>query len=827
MSHQAVHRFRHLQFCLTAVVSLTCGSAIAAGADQTVTGDQLTQQLDHQNGEFGQLLTKYCFECHGDGFDEGGVLLDEDLTWEDIQNNAPLWQTAKAVIEDQYMPPPNAWHGQPTSDERDAMTRYIDQVLDFVDCSGPADPGRVTIHRLNRTEYLNTVRDLMGVDLSQQLLEVLPRDEVGYGFDNIADVLTVSPLLMEKYLAAAEMIVNAAIDGREPIVEKRIDVSPASMTLSGSANVYLETVSFYSRGRIAKTFGLNHLEHRTESYQLLIDAYGDQAGDDPAKMAVWVATEWNEDQKNNSQQGWALRRVAVVEVPNDGQSSKQYTVDLQLPAGDVRLAVGFINDFYRPKTLDQSALDRNLYIETFSLIGPINPQRRDRRESHELLIPSITEQQLLTESTIDEHDEMARRVIASFLERAFRRPIQANELDRYVNLYHQQVALSESTMAPVEALKTVLTAALVSPHFLYRMVQHPEPDNPDRIVRLQDHELASRLSYFLWSTMPDEELLAADLSTNEAVWGHADAMLRDGRAEAFVRNFVGQWLKLRNLEDHVPDAALYPDFDEALKWAMQREAELFLADLVSRNGSILSLIDADYTFVNARLAKHYGLATTGLGNELQRVEFKSPTSTESTLANFRGGGVVTMAGVLTVSSHATRTSPVLRGAYVLDQLLGMPPPPPPPDAGVLPEAEAHGGASLRDRLALHRAAPGCASCHNRLDPLGFALEHYDATGAWRDTEGEFTIDATGQLPGGEPFEGAAGLRDVLLKEKRAFTENFIEKMMIFALGRGLERYDQCTVQAIADRAERDDYAIRSIIEGIVTSPAFVSHRGRE
>lgn len=579
------------------------------------------------------FLKTYCIHCHGGEAPEAKLSLDKYLESSKIQTDIQVWEKVLRMVAARQMPP--ADEPQPSEAEFLTAQAAIHAELERFDCSSERHPGRVTIRRLNRAEYNITIRDLTGV--SFRPADDFPADDVGEGFDNIADVLTLPPVLLEKYLAAAEAILNEAFARPE------------------------------------------------------------------------------------------LRRRLLPHVPK----------------------------------------------------------------------------------TDDERREMSQRNIVHFASRAFRRPLTEAETARLFELRRQARA---SGLTEDEILKFVFSAVLTSPHFLFRIEQDPSPDDEDGIRPLNDYELASRLSYFLWSSMPDETLFElarrGELHQPEVLESQARRMLQDPKAQALVDNFAGQWLQLRDVAKITPDPERFPAFDETLRAAMLRETQLFFEAVIREDRSILEFLTADFTYVNGRLAQHYGIRGVE-GDEFRRVPLPEGRR-----------GVLTQASILTLTSNPTRTSPVKRGKWILENILGEPPPPPPANVPELKDEEELLG-TLRERMEQHRSNPACAVCHQQMDTVGFGLEHFDAIGAWRERDGRFAIDASGELPGSIPFRDAAELMEKLAEQKKdAFCRCLTEKMLTYALGRGLVSYDRCAVREILRRLEAEQYRLSALVVGIVLSDPF-------
>jgi hypothetical protein len=491
-----------------------------------------------------------------------------------------------------------------------------------------------------------------------------------------------------------------------------------------------------------------------------------------------------------------VRRFEVRAVESDPQIYEGW---LKTPGGRHAFSVVFENDYYVPD--GPQAGDRNLVIDNLEVMGPYPA-------SFEKIIPR--------EHTPEDKMSLAREIVVDVMSRAFRRPATPGEVNRVLGLVALADAEGENFNA---AIGLALQAILVSPHFLFRVEPDPQPNDPSVVRALNDYELATRLSYFLWSSMPDDELFAQArlglLYQGDNLERQARRMLADPKSQALVENFAGQWLQLRNLVNVAPDKQRYPEFDEALRRSMRRETELFFAAIVREDRSVLDFIDGDFTFLNERLARHYGIAGVQ-GEEFRRIEVDPQ----------QRGGVLTQASVLTVTSNPTRTSPVKRGKWVLENLLGTPPPPPPPDVPELKdEGETELTGSLRERMEQHRAKADCAVCHNRMDPLGFGLENYDAVGAWRTTDGPFEIDSSGELPGGQSFAGPRELKAILRARQDEFVRCLAEKMLTYALGRGVEYRDRATIDDLAAAMQNNDYKFSSLIVAIVHSDAFGKRRG--
>ena len=706
-----------------------------------------------------------------DGLSTVNQLLKERKTWERVYR----------MINAGAMPPAD-YDVQPTDDIRREVTEiFYDELYNF-DCTQIHHAGRATLHRLNRAEYNNTIRDLFGISLTPA--DDFPQDDVGEGFDNIGDVLSVPPLLMEKYLDAAETVAAAVIDTRD--FSKGLTQTFNADRTESTVGADLEDEGFRmlgSTGSVSAT-----VETPSDGkYKIRIRAQATQAGDEDAKMALQI------DSQN----------VNEFEVKGH-RKANWFEHDVTLSAGSHKIGGAFLNDFYNPEAEDKRRRDRNLAIGTIEVIGPEGGGPPAWHEAHRRFVT------VRPSETVSVKDAAAQ-VLRPILYRAFRRPVTDAEVVRFAELVDRNVSEFKETYD--YGLYVALQAALVSPDFLFRREADPERDTAER--KLNEYEVASRLSYFLWSSMPDDELF--QLAENKRLFDPAilqaqiERMLHDDKALALSRNFAAQWLNLRNLADVRPNPELFPDFDDALRSAMGQETEMLFSTIVKENRSIDDFLNADFTFLNERLAKHYGIAGVS-GEEFIRVS----------LEGTKRSGVLTQASILTLTSNPGRTSPVKRGKWILENILGESPPPPPPGVPPLEEAAKDvSDLSLRERLEIHRKDPGCASCHKTMDPLGMGLENFDAIGRWRDKEGEREVDSTGELPSGEKFSGPIELIGIIRGRQEQFHRAFAERLLTYALGRGLEYYDKCAVdQALVLMKQRGN-RFSALVEGIVTSDPFM------
>ena len=753
------------------------------------------------------FLQKHCVKCHND--EEKSA----ELSLQGLTDNASLIRRRQAVtrilrvLAAGEMPP--ADQERPGAAEAESFTAELSAILDYADRTAKPDPGRVTMRRLNRTEYRNTIRDLIGVSFDPAA--DFPADDIGHGFDNIGDVLSLSPVLMERYFEAAETIMSQAILPVPPKVVMRrlasLYTEPASGEVAGKfMDDGFRRLSTDGADGVAT--GPLHTPYQWEDgdYVFRARVYGQSGTGQPLRVAVLLHGAGLQDVSSDAELSMIsgeVRRPAkilkVFEVTADSRE-KAEILEIAVPAvaGRERMMLGQL----RPAEGQPAG---RLWVEYLALDGPLDTRPVSQRR---LLACDVTKSQ----------SEQTREVLSRFLRRAYRRPVQPEELDRSVRLVEQSLGAGESWESGIQF---AMQAVLCSPSFLFRAESDTAPLSAE-IRPLSEHQLASRLSYFLWSSMPDDELL--DLADSGQLTGKLSEqvrrLLQDSRAVALVQSFAMQWLQLQRLDLVSPDAALFPAWSSELRQAMRRETELFVESILREDRSLLDLIGADYTFVNGPLAKHYGIA----GATGQPIE--GPDFVRVSLAGSQRGGLLTHASVLTVTSNPTRTSPVKRGRWVLEQILGAAPPAPPPNVPELPNAaEDIAGASLRKRLEVHRSNPACANCHAKMDPIGFALENFDAVGRYRDKDGSFDVDATGELPDGTVFSGPAALKTVILQRRQEFARCVTEKLLTYAIGRGLEYYDRPVVESILRRLEADNYRVSALVEGIVQSEAFRLRRG--
>ena len=765
--------FCRVTFCIVGLAWAGLHS-VASGQTPVPSGGSAGQLLD-------TTLDQYCTTCHNDRSLRAGLSL-ESVRGDDVAAHTTVLEKVLRRLRTGEMPPPS--RPRPSESTTAQLVTWLETSLDRVALDAP-DPGAPAIHRLNRAEYRNAVRDLLGIDLDHA--RDLPADDSGYGFDNIGDVLTVSPLHIEKYVSAARRVSRLAVGTStpRPIVVK---YTPAS----GTRNEAIAGLPPNQRGGIL----FRHFFPFDADYTITVRIRGGRVAHMPApQLDVRVDGE----------------RVRLFEADYEtneaNQGTRNYEVSVTLPAGDHTIGAGFLTEY---ATDPQNPRDRQSagYSVDYVLVGgPFEATGVGQGESQQRIFVCRPEPGSAEEPC-------ARRILSTLARRAYRTPVTPRDIDPLILLFTEGRADGGSFEHGIEM---GLSGVLVAPRFLFRAPVVPDGGRPGEVYRLSDLDLASRLSFFLWSSIPDEELLSLAeegvLSQPPVLAGQITRMIADPKSRALVDNFGGQWLHLRNVADWTPDPERYRGFDESLRYAFQQETELFLEHLIREDRSVLDLIDADYTFVNERLADFYGIEGVE-GGYFRRVSLEGTNR----------GGVFTQASVLMVTSYPTRTSPVLRGKWVLENLLGAPPPPPPPDVPALTDAAETSAGSLREALEQHRADPACAVCHTRMDPLGFALESFDAVGRFRTADNGVMIDDSGALPDGTPVNGPSGLRDVLMARRVEVVETLAEKLLTYAIGRGLEASDRPALREIRRRVESDDYRFSALVSGIVDSVPFRMRR---
>ncbi len=768
------------------------------------------------------ILTEYCYECHGLGEKKGNVAFDELKTDDQLLHNADLWAKALRNVRSNLMPP--AGSPRPSAEERTLLANWIKYRGIGIDPNDP-DPGRITLRRLNRVEYRNTIRDLMAYDFRAG--EEFPPDDTGYGFDNIGDVLSISPLLMEKYLKAAEAIVTAAVPLEAKTVAERTIPGTDFRDADGKPGGL--RITYYKASNQKYTLKVKH----DGSYRIGVDlnSFG-QFEFDPGRCHVDFKLDGDSLLKQDYE--W-----------NDNKKF-HYDYDVKLSAGEHELTFE-MEPLVDPK---QRINSLDLQLVDVRLEGPFEDALRVRTKNYDRFFTKDEPPQ-----SSAERRAYAREILKRFAEKAYRRPVEDGIVDRLAAIAEGVYSREGSKFEA--GIQRAMTAVLASPRFLFRIEEADPKATSDGHPLVDEYSLAARLSYFLWSSMPDDELvgLAQRGELRQNLDAQIKRMLKDDRSRALVQNFVGQWLQVRDVEGiSINDQAVLAreddelrklmdgiqkaknDFDRRvffrqlrfrpksaelngdIRKAMQQEAEMLFGYVLREDRSVLDLIDCDYTFVNDKLAKHYGLPAV-TGGEMRKVELPKDSPR---------GGVLTLGSVLVVTSNPDRTSPVKRGLFILDNILGSSPPPPPADVPPLEESEKEfqdHEPTVREILEVHRSKALCSSCHSRMDPLGLGFENFNAMGMWREKERAQPIDAKGKLITGESFESVRQLKEIIRGPYHAdFYRCLTEKLLTYALGRGLTNNDIDSVDNIVDRLEQNDGRFSALLTGIIGSPEFQKRR---
>jgi mono/diheme cytochrome c family protein len=748
-------------------------------------------------------LDRYCVTCHNSRAKVGDLSL-EGLDPARVSERPDVWEQVVRKLRTGTMPP----HGMPRPDPvaYDRLASYLETELDR---AAPANPGRPLLRRLNRAEYANSIRDLL--DLTVDVRTLLPADDSAFGFDNVGDLLVVSPALLERYLDAADRVSALAVGdpGTAPGAETYF------VRGDQSQNQHLEGLPLGTVGGLAvrHTFPLDG-EYQFHATLLRNNLEGIRGLEHTHQIEFSVDGE----------------RVFVTPVGGDAEKGQEGSITARSDATDARLKVRVpvtagphvlaatfvrktgagtnrLRPFLRSNAGTYDSTGRP-HIESFTVTGPFNPTG-----------PGDTPSRRRIFTCRADSERCATEILSTLARRAYRRPVTQADLARLLTFYRE----GRKTGTFETGIQLALRRILASPTFVFRIEEEPPSPAPSAsqaatvapgtAYRVTDLELATRLSFFLWSSLPDDTLL--DLAVKNqlrrpaVLEAQVVRMLRDPRAGAFVENFAGQWLHLRNLQTIAPNSDEFPDFDNDLRQGFRREAELFFESVLREDRSVLDLMTADYTFVNERLAKHYGLPNV-YGSHFRRV----------TLQDEARRGLLGKGSVLMATSHADRTAPVLRGKWVLENILGTPPPAPPADVPPLEQKPGAAPKTLRERMEAHRASPACASCHRAMDPIGFAMENLDAIGGWRTRDAGASIDASGQLTDGTMVDGVVALRQALLRRPEIFVGTLTEKLMIYALGRGLQHYDMPVVRRVVNDAARENFRFTSLILGIVKSAPF-------
>jgi len=751
-------------------------------------------------------VDRYCVSCHNDRLNRGGLALDAVVTHE-VRQNPDVWERVLRKIRARQMPP----IGLPRPDEAtyNAVIASLETSLDYAAAATP-NPGRTaTLRRLTRTEYQNAIRDLLALEID--VASLLPGDESSYGFDNVT-VGDLSPTLLDRYVSAAEKISRVAVGRSSRSPGGDTIRTPADLTQEG----HLDGLPIGTRGGAVVRYAfpldgeyeiqIRLTRDRNEHVEGLNEAHDLELLLDRERVQLFTVKP-------------PQREAGFSEdyQPSHDNVDQHLKIRVPVSAGPHALGVAFLKN---PSDLLETARQPyqahfNSYrhprlqpaIYSISIIGPYAATGPGDTPSRRRIFVSRP-------ANRDAEAGSAKRILRSLMRRAYRRPVTDADLQGPFELY-QRARAEDGFEAGIEM---AISAVLVSPEFLFRVEQDPSGIPPNSVYRISDLDLASRLSFFLWSSIPDDELLdvaaAGTLHEPPVLERQVRRMLADARSRALVTNFASQWLRLRNLAAISPDMRLFPDFDDNLRQAFRQETELFFESILREDRSALDLLRANYTFVNERLAKHYGMPHI-YGSRFRRIDLDEDSGR---------GGLLRHASILTVTSYATRTSPVLRGKWILDNILGVPPPPPLPDVPALKDNTVDGNLTVRRRLGEHRTNAVCASCHNLMDPVGLSLEKFDAIGRRRSDEDGIPIDASGGLPDGSRFADVRGLEQALLGRPELFVGTLTEKLLTYGLGRGVESYDAPAIRTIVRDAGPQDYRVSSVILGIVKSAPFQMKR---
>ena len=747
-----------------------------------------------------QLMDRYCVTCHNERLETAGLDL-QALDLAHVADGAETWEKVIQKLRTGTMPPSN--RPQPPAADRRATVEWLETSLDAAAVADP-NPGRTeTLRRLNRTEYRNAIRDLLALDVD--VASLLPPDESGHGFDNVT-VGNLSPALLDRYISAARKISRLVVGAGATSLNAVVIRVPPDTT----QEEHVPGLPIGTRGGVLVSHTFPHGGEYDIQVRLARNRTGNIGGlRDPRPHQMEVLLD---------RRPIATFTIVKPDDLDDALLDSDLKIRVPVTAGPHELGVTFVRTAASLLETERQPLQSHFNetrhprqtpaVYQVSVSGPYAPQGVGDTPSRNRVFACRP-------NAPGEEEPCAREILGSLMRRAYRRPVAADDLEGPLAFYREARAKADFDAG----IERAVAAVLINPEFLFRVELDPSQVEPGAAYRISDLELASRLSFFLWSSVPDDELLDSairgELSRPEELERQTRRMLADPRSYNLATNFAGQWLQLRNLASLSPNTRLYPDFDDNLRQAFREETERFFDSVVREGGGVADLLDADYTFLNERLAKHYGIPNV-YGTRFRRVDLDEDS---------RRGGLLRHGSILSVTSYATRTSPVIRGVWILSNIFGAPPPPPLPNVPALEENSVAANLPMRERLAAHRSNPVCANCHRTIDPVGFALENFDALGRWRDYEGDSpSIDVSGGLPGVGDFHGVEGLETGLLSRPDLFAGTITEKLMTFALGRGVEHYDQPAVRRILRETEPEGYRLASLVVGIVRSVPFQMRR---
>lgn len=775
-----------LTICLLGGVSFALGEGNQGNAIDS----------ERSSSPLGSMVERYCTDCHNGDKKKGGIDL-ESVGSDKVGGNLKVWEKVARRMRARQMPP--AGKERPDDATYTAVLSRLESSLDDAATQHP-NPGRTdTMRRLNRTEYQNAIRDLLALDIDASTL--LPKDEGSHGFDNVT-VGNLSPTLLDRYISAAQKISRLAVGAaRRPggdTIRIRADVTQEEQ---------VDGLPLGTRGGIL----IPYTFPEDAEYEIQIRLARDR------NEEIEGLREEHELEVLLDRERMTSFKVAPPKGKNFELVDQHLKIRVPVKAGPHQLGVTFVKN---PSSLLETkrqpySAHFNMHrhprispaIYQISINGPYAPTGRGNTPSRRRIFVSMP-------AGTEDEEPCAKKILSVLMRRAYRRPLTEADFDRPMKFYRES-----SKEGGFEAgIEAALSSVLVSPHFLFRVEQDPAGAGPGTAYRISDLELASRLSFFLWNSIPDDELLdvaiRGELNKPEVLEKQTRRMLEDSRSRSLVNNFAGQWLYLRNLDSFTPDLRLFPDFDDNLRQAFREETELFFESILREDRSALDLLKSDYTFLNERLAKHYNIPNI-YGSQFRRVALD---------ADSKRGGLLRQGSILAVTSYATRTSPVIRGHWILANLCGTPPPPPPGNVPALKDNTVSANLSVRERLAEHRNNAECAVCHNLMDPVGFSLENFDAVGRWRTMEEGKPIDASGGLPDGRKIEGVAALEEALLSRPEVFVGTLTEKLLTFSLGRGVEYYDAPAVRKIVRESQASNYRFSSIIVALTQSTPFTMRR---
>jgi mono/diheme cytochrome c family protein len=816
---------------LLALVTFCTGMLPAVGPPEGQPGQAASIAQGAQAGspdpaQLRVVVNKYCVTCHNERLKTAGLLLDQaDIA--NVSTGTPTWEKVIRKLHSGAMPPVSAPRPEPAV--INSLTRYLETSIDSAAAAKP-EPGRPALHRLNRAEYVNAIRDLLALEIKPE--DLLPADESTAGFDNVAEGLTVSPRLLERYVSAAEEVARMAIGDKtaQPLVEI-FDVPRYLMQDDRMS----EDLPFGTRGGIAFKYhfplsGTYSVKIRLQrDFRDRIRGLGEAHQLDVRVDGAKV--------KSFSVGGLRLGRSApVFSTAGQGDPEQEHyelTADdalegrFEAQAGAHLVQVAFARQFVVPEGALQyvnakpAALPRLIpydyaeykggdpTVHSVAIGGPFSAKGVGETASRQKIF-------ICRPAGRQDEEPCANKILSTLARRAYRRPIRQDDMAPLLGFYRTAGAKGGFEAGIAAALERIL----VGPEFLFRIERDPPGTEPDTAYRLSDLELASRLSFFLWSSIPDDELLSiaesGKLTEPTILAQQVRRMLADARAKALITNFTSEWLYLRNIPSARPDPDVFPQFDENLREAMRTETELFVESIIHEDRRVTDLLDANYSYLNERLARHYGIPDV-YGSHFRRVSLPAE----------QRGGILGHAGILMVTSYANRTAPTIRGNWVLENILASPPPPPPPNVPSLAENRATRDMSMRQRLEQHRANPVCATCHAQMDPLGFALENFDAIGKWRTADGKAKIDPSGTLPNGTAIDGPAGLRKMLLGKQNEFLHALTEKLLTYAVGRPVEYYDQPAIRRIVAESAAGENRWSALVTAVANSAPFQMRRSQQ